>query len=210
MTRSSLIRTFTTAAFTASLLLLAGCGEEPKHEEAKKVVKKPAVPEGPISALTAYYEVFKVARTLAPDLQTASIAGKDVAGQKSGEGKYVQWAITFVSVSKQTAYQFVYSTIEEGNILKGINNQGSLRWGGASQNATPFTNQDFSIDSDAAFKAAAEKAGDWLKKNDKPLTEFALGNSAKFPAPMWYVQWGTKTGGFAAFVNASTGKIYGK
>ena len=76
MTRSSLIRTFATAAFTASLLLLAGCGDDPKPVETKKVVKKPAVPEGPISALTAYYEVFKVARTLAPDLQTASIAGK--------------------------------------------------------------------------------------------------------------------------------------
>ncbi len=210
MTRSSLIRIPCAVTLAVSLTFLIGCGEEPKHEAVKAEVKKPAVPEGPIAALTAYYEVYKVARTLAPDLQTASIVGKEVEGAKSGEGKYLQWAIVFVSASKQTAYQFLYSTVEQGNTLKGINNQGTQRWGGASQAATTFTNQDFSVDSDAAFKAAAEKAADWLKKNDKPLTEFALGNASKFPAPMWYIQWGTKSNGFATYVNAATGKVYGK
>ncbi|HXJ38364.1 MAG TPA: hypothetical protein VNH18_03740 [Bryobacteraceae bacterium] len=200
------------AAALAGLLLLAGCGDDPKPVETKKEVKKATVPEGPIPALTAYYDVYKVARTLAPDLQTASITGKEVEGSKSAEGKYFQWSIVFVSASKQMAYTFLYSTVEQPNILKGINNQGTMRWAGASQSATPFSNSDVSIDSDAAFKAAAEKAGDWLKKNaDKPITQFALGNSTSFPAPMWYIQWGTKTaGGFAAYVNASTGKIFGK
>ncbi len=211
MTRTSLIRILGTASLSVSLLFLAGCGEEPKHEEAKKeAAKKPTVPEGPIPALTAYYEVYKLARSLAPDLQTASVTGKDVEGQKSGEGKFMQWEIVFVSASKQTAYTFLYSTIEQPNILKGINNQGTQRWGGASQAATPFANSDFSIDSDAAYKAAAEKAEEWLKKNDKPITAFALGNATKFPSPMWYIQWGTKTGGYAAYINAATGKPFGK
>jgi hypothetical protein len=201
----------TGAALIASLVILAGCGEAPKPVETKKEVKKPAVPEGPIPALTAYYDVYKVARTLAPDLQTASITGKEIEGQKSVDGKYFQWSIVFVSASKQSAYTFLYSTVEQANILKGLNNQGTQRWAGASQSATPFANSDISIDSEAAYKAAAEKAGDWLKKNaDKPITTFALGNSTNFPAPMWFIQWGTKSGGFAAYVNASTGKIFGK
>ena len=201
------------AAFAAlsGLLVLSACGDDPKPVETKKEVKKPAVPEGPIPALAAYYDVYKVARTLAPDLQTASITGKEVDGQKSGDGKYFQWSIVFVSASKQSAYTFLYSTVEQGNILKGLNNQGTMKWAGANQNAEPFANSDVSIDSDAAFKTAAEKAGDWLKKNpDKPITEFALGHATRFPAPMWFIQWGGKAGGFAAYVNASTGKLLTK
>jgi hypothetical protein len=76
----------------------------------------------------------------------------------------------------------------------------------------PFSNSDFSVDSDAAYNAAAEKAGDWLKKNaSKPVTTFALGHASHFPAPMWYIMWGDKkTGGYAVYVNASTGKVFGK
>lgn len=203
-----MLHKLTAAVTLAGLLLLAGCGDEPKPVEAKKEMKKPAVPEGPIPALTSYYDVYKVVRNMAPDLQTASITGQEVEGQKSANGKYYQWKIIFVSASKKQAYTFLYSTVEQGNVLKGLNNQGSMPWGGANQNATPFGNSDFSVDSEAAYTAAAEKAGDWLKKNaDKPITEFALGYSTRFPAPTWYIQWGTKTSGFAAFVNASTGKV---
>ena len=78
----------------------------------------------------------------------------------------------------------------------------------ATQDATPFSNGDFSTDSDAAYTAAAEKAAAWLAKNaDKPVTTFALGQSARLPAPMWYIMWGdNKKGGFAVYVNAATGK----
>lgn len=205
-----MIRMFAVTPVLACCLVLAGCGEAAAPVETKKEVKKPTIPEGAIPALTAYYEVYKVARTLAPDLHTASITGKEVEGSKSGEGKFLQWSIVFVSASKQTAWQFLYSTVEQPNILRGINNKGTQRWGGASQAATPFTNSDFSVDSVAAYKVAAEKAADWLKKNDKPITEFALGNASKFPSPMWYIQWGTKTGGYAVYVNAATGNIFGK
>jgi hypothetical protein len=194
-------------AALAAVLAFSGC-DSPKPEK-KAEVKKPAIPEGAITALTAYNEVWKVARTTAPDLQTASVSGVNVDSVKSGEGKFAQWKIVFVSASKQEAYTFLYSTVEQGNILRGLNNQGSMKWAGANQNATPFANSDFPVDSDAAYKAAAEKASQWLAKNpDKPVTEFALGNASSFPNPMWYVQWGDKKGGYLAYVNAATGKIF--
>ncbi len=202
-------RRFAAALAMAGVFALSGC-DSPKPVEKKAEVKKPAIPEGAITALTAYYEVYKVVRTTAPDLQTASISGVKVDGVASGEGKYAQWKIVFVSASKQQAYTCLYSTVEQGtNVLRGINNQGSMKWAGANQNAAPFSNSDFSVDSDVAFKAAAEKAAEWLDKNKgKEVTEFALGNASTFPSPMWYVQWGDKKGGYLAYVNASTGKIY--
>ncbi|MES1262489.1 MAG: hypothetical protein ABUS49_12210 [Acidobacteriota bacterium] len=191
------------------MLLLGSCGESPQPADTtSSLPKKPAIPEGAIPALTAYYEVYKSARTLAPDLQTASITANEVEGVKSADGKYGQWTIVFVSRSTMQAYTFVYSTVEKGNILRGLNNQGSMRWAGPNQNAEPFSNSDFSVDSTAAWNTAAEKAKDWLAKNPtKPITTFALGNSSRFPAPMWFIQWGDKRGGYAAYVNAATGAL---
>ena len=203
------VRVTAGAVAVLSVVLLGSCGEQPPPAEAKSALpKKPAIPEGAIPALTAYYEIYNSARTLAPDLQTASIVGNEVEGVKSGEGKYGQWTVVFVSASKMQAYTFVYSTVEKGNILRGMNNQGAMRWAGPNRNAEPFTNSDFSIDSTKAFTAAAEKAKDWLEKNPKKaITTFALGQSSRFAAPMWFIQWGDKSGGYAAFVNAATGVV---
>jgi hypothetical protein len=200
---------FRATALAAAVLLLTGCSDAPAPTVAKtEAPKKPAVPTGPISALTAYYDVYKVARQIAPDLQTASITGNEVAGVTSADGKYAQWTIVFVSASKRQATTFVYTTVEHDQLLKGMNNTGTVPWGGPTQSATPFANGDVSTDSDAAYTAAAAKGADWLAKNkDKPITIFALGQSASLPAPMWYVMWGdNKKGGYAVYVNAATGK----
>ena len=200
---------FHRAAAIAAVLVLAGCSSAPPPAETKvEAPKKPAVPDGPIPALTAYYETYKVARQIAPDIQTASIVGNEVDGVKSDQGKYAQWTIAFVSPSKGQATTFVYTTSEHDQLLKGINNQSTIAWGGPTQAATPFANGDFSTDSDAAYTAAAAKAADWLAKNkDKPISTFALGQSASLPAPMWYIMWGdNKKGGDVVYVNAATGK----
>jgi hypothetical protein len=64
------------------------------------------------------------------------------------------------------------------------------------------------MDSDTAYKAAAAEAADWLKKNpDKKLTTIALGNTAKFQLPVWYVQWGDAKGGYVVYVDATNGKV---
>jgi hypothetical protein len=208
-----MFKTLVSAATIAGLLLLAGCSDSTPVPEAKtETPKKPTVPTGPITALTAYYELYKIARQIAPDLQTASITANEVDGVKSEDGKYAQWTVVFVSASKRQATTFIYTTVEHAGLLKGANNSGSQPWGGATQDATPFSTSDFSVDSDAAYKTAADKAGDWLSKNkEKPVTTFALGQSARLPAPMWYIMWGDKkSGGFAVYINASTGAVFGK
>ncbi|MDP9172125.1 MAG: hypothetical protein M3N54_16020 [Acidobacteriota bacterium] len=207
------MRIILTSALAAGSLLLGGCSSDPAPAASKTpaVRKGPVIPTGPITALTAYYEMYKVARNWAPDVQTASLTGSDAGDVKGAEGKFPKWTAIFVSPSKQMSQTYTYSTVEEGSTLKGFNNEGSKRWAGASQAAEPFSNSDFSVDSDAAWKAASEKAKDWLAKNPgKEITAFALGHSSRFPVPMWYILWGTKASGYAAFVNASTGKIFGK
>jgi hypothetical protein len=200
---------FRAVALAAAVLTLAGCSDSSAPSAAKtEAPKKPEVPSGPISALTAYYDVYKVARQIAPDIQTASITGNEVDGVTSGDGKYAQWTIVFVSASKKQATTFVYTTVAHDQLLKGMNNMGNMMWAGPTQAATPFANGDVSTDSDAAYTAAAAKAAPWLAKNkDRPVTIFALGHAATLPAPMWYVMWGdNKKGGYAVYVNAATGQ----
>lgn len=193
----------------AAITLLTSCGDQTPSAAAKsETPKKPSIPEGPISALTAHYQLYKAARSLAPDLQTASITATGVEDAKSNEGKYAQWKIVFVSASKQQAYTFLYSTIEKDNVLRGINNLGSQRWAGPTQSAEPFSNSDFSVDSTAAYGTATQKGKEWLAKNpDKSITTFALGHAARFSAPTWYILWGNPKNGFAAYINASSGAV---
>ena len=37
-----------------------------------------------------------------------------------------------------------------------------------------------------------------------------LGKAARFPAPVWYIQWGTAKSGYAVYVNATTGEVISK
>jgi hypothetical protein len=198
-----------TIAATICAIVITGCADAPVPTEAKSdAPKKPAIPTGAIPALTAYYETYKAARQISPDVQAASIVGNEVDGVKSEDGKYAQWTVVFTSALKQQATTFVYTTVEHDRLLKGINNTGSMKWTGPTQDAVPFANSDFSIDSDAAYKAAAAKAATWLGKNPgKPVTTFALGQSARLPTPTWYIMWGDKKNGFAAYVNAATGEV---
>jgi hypothetical protein len=205
------MRILLNCAVSAGLLLLVGCSSDPAPKEETKVKKGPVIPTGPISALTAYYEIYKIARNWAPDIETASLIGSDAGGVKGVEGRYPMWTAVFVSSSKQMAQSYTYSTVEDGRTLRGFNNAGSMRWAGPSRDAVPFPNSDVSVDSDAAWKTAAEKAQDWLKKNPtKEIATFALGHASRFPAPMWYIMWGNKASGYAVYINASTGKILGK
>jgi hypothetical protein len=71
---------------------------------------------------------------------------------------------------------------------------------------------EFTIDSDGAYKAAADKAGDWLKNPEnasKPVS-MSLGAASRFPAPVWYILFGDTKSGFYAYVNAATGNIIAK
>jgi len=199
-------------AAIAGFLLFSGCSDVPKAVESKVEVKKgPEIPAGPILALTAYYKMYEVARKWSPDIQPLGLSAIDAESLPGEDGKFPAWKAMFGSATKRQAVTYTYSTVEHAGVLKGVRSGSTVPWAGGGAEAQPYSNSDIKIDSDAAYKVALERADAWLKKNsDKPITEFALGDSSRFPAPVWYVIWGSPKNGFAAYVNATNGKVFGK
>jgi hypothetical protein len=93
------------------------------------------------------------------------------------------------------------------DISKGITVGNALTWNGPTRDAMPFETSDFSVDSDAAYRVALVQAAAWVKQHpDKPAS-LALGNTAQFTGPVWYVLWGDRKSGYAVYVSARTGQV---
>jgi hypothetical protein len=203
-------RVLLTAGALIAALVLSACSEAPKpaakvESEAKK---EPAKAPEAITAQRAFYELYKPARTWAPDLLTLSVVSGEVPGIKNEEGKAGLWTVTFVSPSRKEARIFTWAAVDSGaDTRKGVNISNALPWGGSTPTSKAFANSEFAVDSDAAYKAAAEKAAGWLKTHPNEKATFRLGDASRFPAPVWYVMWGTTKNGYAAFVNALTGVV---
>ena len=198
------------ASAFAAVLILTACSEAPKTTtEAKtepEAKKEAAVPAGPVSGKTAFYEMYKPARTWATDLLPLSLASNDVPGQKNEDGKAAMWTAVFVSPSRHEARTLYYSVVDSGtSIHKGVNAGGPEPWSGPTTKVKPFQITEFAVDSDAAYKTAYEKAEAWVKKHPDKKYSMSLLNAARFPSPVWYVLWGNEKSGYAAFVNATTG-----
>ena len=198
-----------TAAAMVATLVLSACSEAPNttakvETEAKK---EPAKAPEAVTAQRAFYEMYKPARTWATDLLALSVASGEVPNIKNEDGKAGLWTAIFVSPSRKEARIFTYAVVGNGDIGKGINVGNVLSWGGATKTSKPFSNSQFAVDSDAAYKAAYEKAEIWLKKHPSAKATFRLGNASRFAAPVWYIMWGTTKNGYAALVNATTGAI---
>jgi hypothetical protein len=205
------------ATVVVAVLGLTACSSEPaKTTDVKtdtEAAKKPAGPPEPVSGKTAFYEMYTPAHTWAADLVPISLKSGEVAGVKNADGKAGTWTATFGSPSLHSARTYTYSVADAlPTITKGVKAEGTENWAGPTRDAMTFATSDFTIDSDAAYKAAATKAGDWLKepKNAaKPVT-MSLGAAQRFPAPVWYILMGTSSDGFVALVNASTGNLIAK
>ena len=197
------------ATVVAAALVFPACSKAP--ETTAKVETEAKKEEGPPEAVTAqraFYEMYKPARTWATDLLALSVVGGEVTGVKNEDGKAGLWTAVFVSPSRKEARSFTYAVADSGpDIRKGVNISGALPWGGATAASKPFSNSEFSVDSDAAYKVAAEKAATWLKAHPDMTPTFRLGNASRFAAPVWYIMWGTSKNGYAALVNATTGAI---
>jgi hypothetical protein len=199
-----------TATAMVATLVLAACSEAPKtaakvETEAKK---EPAKAPEAVTAQRAFYEMYKLARGWATDLVALSVASGEVPNIKNEDGKAGLWTAVFVSSSRREARRFSYAVVDSGaDIRKGVNVSNAQAWGGATTTSKPFSNSEFAVDSDAAYKAAFEKAADWLKKHPNQTATFRLGSASRFAAPVWYVMWGTTKNGYAALVNATTGAI---
>jgi hypothetical protein len=197
---------FTATVFLATLALSA-CSQAPSTVEAE-AKKEPAKTPEAITAQRAFYEMYKPARAWASDLLALSVISGEVPNIKNEDGKAGLWTAIFVSPSRKEARSFTFAVVDSGaDIRKGVNVSNALAWGGATRTSKPFSNSEFAVDSDAAYKAAFEKAAGWLKKHPNQKATFRLGNASRFAAPVWYVMWGTNNNGYAALVNATTGAI---
>jgi hypothetical protein len=205
------------AALVVSVFGLVACSSEPaKTTEAKtdtEAAKKPAGPAEPVTGKTAFYEMYTPARKWAADIVPISLKSGEVAGVKNAEGKAGTWTAVFGSPSQRSARTYIYSVADElPTITKGVKAEGTEAWTGPTRAVMTFETTDFTVDSDAAYKTAAAKAGDWLKdaKNAAKPVSMSLGAAQRFPAPVWYILMGSSTDGFATLVNASTGNIIAK
>jgi len=98
------------------------------------------------------------------------------------------------------------------SISKGVKAEAAVPWRGPTTTAQTFQTSDFMTDSDAAYKAAATKAADWLKDpaNAAKPWSMALGSASRFPSPVWYVVFGTEKNGYQAYISATTGNVITK
>jgi hypothetical protein len=203
------LQTVTAAAVMA---FLTACSQAPQTPapEAKKA-DEAKTPAAPVAAQTAFFEMYKPARAWAPDLLPLSLAGNEIPGIKNEDGKAAMWTAVFVSPSRREARTFFYAIADHGtNIHRGVEVGGAQTWTGTTPKSQPFQITEFAVNSDAAYKTAFGKAEGWLKKHPGMPASLFLGKAARFPAPVWYVQWGTTKSGYAVFVNATTGEVVGK
>lgn len=207
-------KNFLTAAIAVALLGLTACSSEPaKTTETKAATddsakKAPAGPPEAVAAKDAFYEMYTPAHAWASDLMPLSLASADVTGVKSADGKAGAWTAVFVSPSMHQARSYSYSVVDQlPTFSKGVKAESPVPWGGPTAAAVPFQTTDFTVDSDAAYKTASDKAGTWIKDHpDKSLT-MALGYATRFPSPVWYYLWGTSKDGFAVYISATSGSI---
>jgi hypothetical protein len=208
-----------TAVVLAAAIGLAACssdttnttGTKTDAETAAKQV--PAGPPQPIAAKAAFWEMYTPAHAWAADLVAISLKSGEVAGVKNADGKAGVWTAVFGSPSQSAARTYVYSVADQlPDITKGVKANLAEAWRGPTAAVMPVQTGDFKIDSEAAYKAAAAKAADWLKEKDnaqKPVS-LSLGAASRFPAPVWVILFGTSKLGFLTVVNASTGDIISK
>lgn len=193
----------------AAVLMLAACSEAPKPvpEKAAETAKEPPKPPEPVAAQTAFYEMYKPARTWATDVLPLSMSSQETKSLKSADGKAPVWTAVFVSPSRREARVLVYSAVDEGTELhKGVTATGAQPWSGSTAKSQPFQNSEFAVNSDAAYKTALAKAAVWVKKHPGVQPQMYLGKTSKDPAPVWFLLWGTTKNGFAVYVNATSGK----
>jgi len=198
------------SALVVAVLALTGCSgpTAPVAESDTQKAANTAPPE-PVTAKTAFWQMYKPAYAWANDVLPLTIVAKSVKEIKNENGKAAVWEATFGSPSRKQFTKFTYSVLASPpDIRKGVSAAPALPWAGPRPDVLPFASSDWTVDSDVAFKTATDKAEEWLKKNpDKGLTEESLGAANRFPGPVWYFLWGdVKKGGFIQFVSAATGK----
>ena len=186
------------------VLFLSACSDAPKTA----VEKAPPKPPEALTGRQAFQRMYPQARGWAPDAQPLQIASLNLTQVKADQGKAGAWQVIFVSPSRGKAKTYTYSAVEAENLHEGV-------FGGIEEDYTargdssPFQIAAIKVDSDEAYKTAAEKSADYLKKNpDKPVL-FLMELAKRFPDVTWRVIWGTSVGtsDYSVFVDGSTGQF---
>jgi hypothetical protein len=190
------------------VLFLSGCSEAPKPA-AEKTPPKP--PEA-LTGRQAFQRMYPQARGWAPDAQPLQIVSLNLAQVKADQGKAGAWQVIFVSPSRGKAKTYTYSAVEaEGNLHEGV-------FGGIEEDYTargdssPFLMGAIKVDSDEAYKTAAEKSADYMKKNPGKPVMFLMELSKRFPDVTWRVIWGGSVGtsDYSVYVDGTTGQYLEK
>ena len=164
---------------TVAALLFVGCNSSstPAASDTAAAPKPAAeAPAAPVTGKTAYWPVYKSAVAWSPDVVVTRIAAREVPGFKNGEGKAAMWEVTFASPSKNQMRVDQYAIATSlPDIHKGAAAGLVGAWGGQTRDAMPVQIGASTVDSDAAYKAAAADAAEYLKKYPgKELTDVEL------------------------------------
>lgn len=187
------------------MLLLSACSEAPKTTEQKQPPKPPEA----LTGRQAFQRIYPQARGWAPDAQPLEIRSVRLAQVEAEPGKAGAWQVVFVSASRGKAKTYTYSAVEsEGNLHEGV-------FGGIEEDYTgrgdssPFEITAIKVDSDEAYKTAAAKSAEYIKKNPNKPVMFLMEQTRRFPDVTWRVIWGdsVSTSDYSVFVDGSTGKL---
>ena len=196
-----------------SLVLLAigimtGCSDPPPA-----VKKTPEPPPTPVTGRQAYQQSFGMSRIWSSDVQTIRVRSINLPKPPSEEGKAGAWEIVYVSAAKGRSRTYTWSAIEsEGNLHKGVFAGLEEAWRPGAQER-PFYASAIKIDTPEALQTAIAKSGEYMKNpKPKPLVNFMLEATNRFPNPAWRVFWGESVSGaeWSVFVDATTGEYLGR
>jgi hypothetical protein len=185
------------------ILILTGCSDAPKTATEKAPPKPPEA----LTGRQAFQRMYPQARGWAPDALPLEIRSINLRQVKAEPGKSGGWQVIFVSPSRGKAKMYTYSAVEEdGNLHEGV-------FGGIEEDYTPrppqvaFQIAAIKVDSDEAYKTAAEKSADYLKKNPGKPVSFLMEMTKRFPDVTWRVIWGDSVGtsDYSIFVDGTTG-----
>lgn len=190
-------------------LLFVGCTQSNQQATVTHQPPAPVQPVGAVAAREAFWPMYKAAHDWSSDVMVLRLTAKSETGFHNENGKAALWEAVFASSSRGKVRVFRYSVADvPPEIYKGVNGGLELPWTGVSRDAMPVDLSQFNIDSDEAYKTASLDAADWLRKNpNKDVAMLQMGDTSRFADPVWLVMWGTKTAGYAAYVDASNGKV---
>ena len=192
----------------AAALLLAAVPSGCKKAEAPVKTEKAEVrlPLEPISGQMAFNQMYRPIRAWAPDALPLTLTCGDIPGIQNQDGKAAMWTGVFVSPTRHEARTVFFSAADHDNLARGISLGGAQSWTGATPKSRPFNPTHFFVDSDQAYKTAAEKGAAWIKKHPDKKPSIYLASGVRTDEPVWIIMWGDTKSGYLHYVSATSGK----